>query len=157
MMNKTSTMPLNNLILFWYHNGYRIPKWSELCLKKRKNYLLMYSVFDLDFFIGCKFKICFLFRVLNNKKVIKVKDDSLSRKRICYQKGLGFLGGIKSKITKKTFIFQNLQDHYDHIIINMFLVWELRAYQVIQHDFQKRFYGISLHRDCSMSKKWVYV
>lgn len=79
MMNKILIMFLNNLILFWYYNGYRILKWLEFCFKKRKNYLLMYFVFDFDFFIGCKFKICFLFRVLNNKKVIKVKDDFLDK------------------------------------------------------------------------------
>lgn len=76
---------------------------------------------------------------------------------MCYQKGLGFLGGIKSKITKKDVYIpkptRSLRpNNYPHVLVS-----GLSTYQVIQHDFQKRFYGISLHQDCSMSKKWVYV
>lgn len=65
----------------------------------------------------------------------------------------GFFGGHQVKDNQKDLYIpkptRSLRpNNYPHVLVS-----GLSAYQVIQYDFQKRFYGISLHRDCSMSKK----
>lgn len=56
-------MSFDNLILFWYHNGYRIFKMVRTLSKEKKelsaHVFKVFSVFDLDFLSDANLKLVF--------------------------------------------------------------------------------------------------